>query len=247
MGKHQDVTMTILEHLAELRRRLFVSGIAFLGAAVLCFARVELIRSVITGPLGKMPFVFLSPPEALTANLRLSFIAGAVLALPVFLYQGLAFLFPAFYRREKMFFLAVLSGAFVLFSLGTCFAYRVVLPFSLRFFLGFSTAELEPYFNISDYISFAVFLILACGLTFQLPLITWAFGRAGFLSSAFLRRHRKIALLGILILAAVITPPDVVSQLIMAGPLLLLYELGVILVRLAERQRRKKLEAAGWQ
>ncbi len=236
--------MTVLEHLSELRRRLLVSGVVFLMAAAFCFARIGTIRAAITRPLGPMPFVFFSPPEALTANLRLSFIAGAALAFPVLLCQGLAFLFPALYRREKLFFLAVLSGVLLLFSAGAYFAYRVVLPFALQFFLKFSSTGLEPYFNISDYISFAVFLMLVCGLAFQLPLVTWALGRAGFLSSSFLRRHRKIALLGILFLAAVMTPPDVVSQLIMAGPLLFLYELGIALVCLAEYQRRKKLEVA---
>lgn len=244
MNKDQDGTMSVLEHLAELRRRLLISGAAFLGAAFFCFTRVEAIRSIITRPAGEMTFIFLTPPEALTANLRLSFTAGAALASPVFLYQGIAFLFPALYRREKIFFCAVFSGAILLFVTGAYFAYRVTLPFALQFFLSFSSAELEPYFTISEYISFTFSLMLAFGLVFQLPLVSFALGKIGLLSSAFLRRHRKIALLAIMVLAAVITPPDVVSQLIMTGPLLLLYELGIGLVILAERGRRK-LEGGG--
>lgn len=241
MDETRDGAMSVLEHLAELRRRIAVAAVALLAAAIVCFTRIDQIRAFLTGPLGKRQLIYLSPPEALTANLRLAFIAGALLAAPLILYEAAAFLLPAFTRREKIIFLGVLSGICFFFAGGVVFAYTVLFPFTLDFFLKFASAELQPEFSISEYISFVFFFHLAFGLVFQLPLLTWALGRIGLLSSAFLRRNRKYALLVILILAAIITPPDVISQLVMAGPLLILYEIGIIMVVFSERKRAKEL------
>ncbi len=245
MSKDKDGTMTVLDHLSELRIRLMISAAALLAAAVFCFTRVSWIRSFLTAPLEGLQLIYLSPPEALTANLRLSIIAGAVLASPLILYQIMGFLFPAFSRREKGIALGILTGICFLFCSGVLFAYRIVFPFTISFFLQFASASLEPQFTISEYISFIVSFHLAFGLVFQLPLLTWALGRAGIISSKFLRRNRKFALLVMLLVAAVITPPDLVSQVVMVGPLLVLYEVGIIMVLISEKGRRKQLAEAG--
>ncbi len=245
MSKAKDGTMPILEHLAELRLRLVVSAGALLVAAIVCFAHVELIRAILTGPLEGLKLIYLSPPEAFMANIRLALISGLILSSPVIFYETLAFIFPGLTRGEKFFVLSVLFGTIVLFGSGVAFAYYVAFPFALRFFLQFATTQVEPRFAISEYISFILSFHLAFGAVFQLPLFTWALGKIGLISTAFLRKHRKIALLIMLVLAAVITPPDIISQVIMILPLALLYELGVVMVLISERKRAKLLSQEG--
>lgn len=242
MVKNKDGTMPVLEHLSELRLRLAISAGALLVAAGICFAYIERIRAILTLPLEGRQLIYLSPPEAFMANLRLAMFSGLLVSLPVIVHQLSAYIFPGLTRGEKKFYVAVIFGIIILFSSGVLFAYQVVFPFTLRFFLQFADARLDPQFTISEYISFVLSFHLAFGVVFQLPLLTWALGKLGLLTSQFLRRHRKIALLVMLILAAVITPPDIISQLVMILPLALLYELGIIMVRISEKKRLKLQE-----
>jgi len=241
VSKNRDGTMPILEHLTELRLRLLISAGALLVAAIICFANVELIRGILTRPLDELKLIYLSPPEAFMANLRLSLFSGLIISSPVLTYQVLAFAFPGLTRGEKIFLISVIIGSAFLFISGVVFAYYVVFPFTLRFFLQFASAELEPLFTVSEYISFFLSFNFAFGAVFQLPLVTWALGKIGLLSTEFLRRHRKIALLFMLIMSSIITPPDIISQVIMVLPLLFLYEVGIIMVMISERKRLQLL------
>jgi sec-independent protein translocase protein TatC len=241
VSKSNDGTMPVLEHLAELRLRMIISAGALLVASIICFFYIDLIRAVLTLPLGGLRLIYLSPPEAFMANLRLALISGFVLALPVILYELAAFIFPGLTRSEKIFFITIIFGITLLFGLGVVFAYHVAFPFTLRFFLQFATEQLEPRFAISDFISFVLSFHLAFGIVFQLPLLTWGLGKIGLLSTQFLRSHRKIAFLILLAMSAVITPPDIISQVVMVLPLLMLYEIGIIMVLISERKRMKLL------
>ncbi len=241
MSNNEDGTMPVLEHLSELRLRLVISAGVLLVAASLCFANIEFIRGILTQPLDGLKLIYLSPPEAFMANLKLALISGLIVSLPVILYELSAYIFPGLTRNEKMFYVSVLFGIIVLFSSGVVFAYYVVFPFTLRFFLQFADVQLDPNFTISEYISFVISFHLAFGVVFQLPLLTWSLGKLGLLTTQFLRRHRKIALLIMLLISAVITPPDIISQLIMILPLMLLYELGILMVLISERKRLKLL------
>jgi sec-independent protein translocase protein TatC len=241
VSKNNDGTMPVLEHLAELRLRLFISAGALLIAAIICFSNITLIRSVLTNPLEELQLIFLSPPEAFVSNLRLALISGVIIAFPVIIYELMAFIFPGLTGSEKIFFVSVLAGIVILFGSGVIFAYYVVFPFTLKFFLQFAAEQLEPRFTVSEYISFVFSFHLGFGLVFQLPLLTWALGKIGLLTSAFLKKHRKAALLVMLIISAIITPPDIVSQVAMALPLLLLYEIGIIMVLISEKKRLKLL------
>lgn len=241
MSKNKNGTMPVMQHLAELRLRLFIAAGALLVAAIICFANVEAIRGIITGPLGGLKLIYLSPPEAFMANLRLALVSGFVLSSPVLIYELLAYVFPGLIREEKLLILAILPGIIFLFGSGVVFAYYIAFPFTMRFFLQFASAQLEPLFTVTEYISFVFSFHLAFGLVFQLPLFTWTLGKLGLLTTDFLRRNRKIALLIMLVLSAVISPPDIVSQVIMVLPLLLLYEVGIIMVRISEKKRLKML------
>ncbi len=242
MGKKTDGTMPVLEHLSELRLRLVISAGALLVASGICFTYIEHIRAILTLPLEGQQLIFLSPPEAFMANLKLAIFSGLVLSLPVILHQVSAFIFPGLSRGEKKFYMAVLLGMLVLFSAGIIFAYQVVFPFTLRFFLQFADARLDPQFTITEYIQFVISFHLSFGVVFQLPLLTWALGKIGLLTTQFLRRYRKIALLVMLVVSAVITPPDIISQVVMILPLAFLYELGIIMVMISERKRLKAQE-----
>jgi len=173
--------------------------------------------------------------------LRLALISGLVLALPVVVYELFAFTFPGLSRGEKIFLIGVAAAITFLFGTGVVFAYYVVFPFALSFFLQFATAQLEPRFTISEYISFFLSFHFAFGAVFQLPVLSWALGKLGLLTADFLRRYRKIALLVMLVFSAVITPPDIISQAAMILPLLLLYEIGIFMVMISERKRLKML------
>ncbi len=242
MGNNKDGTMPVLEHLSEMRLRLVISAGALLVASGICFTYIERIRSILTIPLEGKQLIYLSPPEAFMANLKLALFSGLVVSLPVILYQMSAYIFPGLTRNEKKFYVAVLFGIIVLFSAGIVFAYQIVFPFTLRFFLQFADARLVPQFTITEYISFVISFHLSFGAVFQLPLLTWALGKLGILTTQFLRRHRKIALLIMLVLSAIITPPDIISQVVMILPLAFLYELGIIMVLISERKRLKVQE-----
>lgn len=239
MAYRKNGTMPVLEHFAELRLRLIIVASALFIASVISFAWMELIMNILTVPLDGLSLIYLTPPEAFTATLRLSLIAGAILASPIIVYEVLAFIFPGLTRNEKIFFMSILSGIVFLFVSGVFFAYFIVFPFTLNFFLQFAGADLDPQFTISEYISFTLSIHFAFGVIFQLPLLTWALGKTGLLSSYFLRRNRKIAFLLMLVVAAMITPPDIASQVIMVLPLLALYETGILMVMIGEKKRLK--------
>lgn len=232
-----EKSMTFIDHLNELRRRLLVIAIAILAATIVSFIYAEPILEVLTKGIS---LIYIRPAEAMMAHFRIAFTAGVMLASPVIFYQFIAFLLPALRGREKRLVLVAVFMMFLLFSAGVCFAWFVVFPFALNFFAGFANERLLPYYTVSEYVSFATGFLLGFGLVFQMPLLFWVLGGLGVVSSRFLRKSRKYALIIILILSAIITPPDVISQVLMAIPMLGLYELGAILVAMTERSRRKR-------
>jgi sec-independent protein translocase protein TatC len=231
----------------ELRKRLLIITVLVFILAIISFAFHEQVRSVLLLP-GEMAYaglddeglinrlVFLTPSEALLANIRLAFITSAAVSLPIILYQFLALAMAAMGRAKKSaVFLTLIM--YILFALGASFAFFVVLPFALNFFIGFSGADLVPTFSIARYIAFTTSFIFSFGLVFQLPVVFWFMGSIGLVNTTFLRRNRKFALLIIIIFSAVLTPPDIFSQVLMAIPLMLLYELGIFMVYLAWRKK----------
>lgn len=233
--------------LEELRKRLLIITVLVFILAIISFAFHEQVRAVLLLP-GEMAYaglddeglinrlVFLTPSEALLANIRLAFITSAAVSLPIILYQFLALAMTLMGRAKKSAVLLTLI-MYILFALGASFAYFVVLPFALNFFIGFSGADLVPTFSIARYIAFTTSFIFSFGLVFQLPVVFWFMGSIGLVNTTFLRRNRKFALLIIIIFSAVLTPPDIFSQVLMAIPLMLLYELGIFMVYLAWRKK----------
>ncbi|WP_461369788.1 twin-arginine translocase subunit TatC [Candidatus Darwinibacter acetoxidans] len=241
MSRDNGATMTVLQHLAELRCRLMAAGAAFLAAASACFAAAEPIRRFLVRPAGELTLVYFSPPEAFTAQLKLALLAGAVLSSPVILYEILAFIYPALTPFEKKTCLRALTGIALLFCGGAAFSYLAAFPLVLRFLLDYAGGGASPKLSIGEYISFFFSFHVFFGFIFQLPLAAWALGRLDLVRAPLLRRGRKYALLVILILAAVLTPPDPFTQLLLALPLLLLYELCIFMAAVGCRSRIKEM------
>ncbi|MBM4234962.1 MAG: twin-arginine translocase subunit TatC [Firmicutes bacterium] len=232
----------------ELRKRLIIIIVLVFLFAIVSFSFSDQVRHLLLLP-GQMSFfgfeargidlqlIFLTPAEALMANLKLAFITSATITLPIILYQLVALITAAAgMARRSAFVLAILM--YLLFILGFSFAYFVGLPFALNFFLGFAAADLVPNFSFARYISFTTTFLFSFGLVFQLPVVFWFLGSIGLLNTAFLKRNRKYALLINVIVSAILTPPDVFSQVLMAIPLMLLYELGIFMVYLANRKKK---------
>jgi len=231
----------------QLRRSLIVMTITVLIFAAISFNFSEQLRGLLLAPGEeaflrlesegvKVGLIFLTPAEALLANLRLSFITSFIVTLPLILFQilGLAMTFTGKKRRNALLLSFIM---YLLFLAGIAFAYFVVLRFAMNFFIGFSSPDLVPHFSIARYISFSTSFILSFGLVFQLPVLFWFLGSIGLVKADFLRRSRRVALLIIVIFAAILTPPDVFSQILMAIPLMLLYELGIFMVFLVQRKK----------
>ncbi|OGX27611.1 MAG: twin arginine-targeting protein translocase TatC [Omnitrophica WOR_2 bacterium RIFCSPHIGHO2_01_FULL_52_10] len=213
-------------HLDELRSRLLKSFIAVVVAACFFYPFVDRFLAFLIRPVGKV--VFTSPADAFVVRLMLLICGGVVLALPVIVYQLWQFVAAGLKENEKKYVRFFAPASFVLFVAGCIFGYWVIIPVGMKFLLSFATESIVPMITLPNYISFIVTLVLAFGLCFQLPLVLMFLARIGIVTPAFLVQKRKHAIVLILIASAILTPsPDAISQILMAGPLLVLYELGV--------------------
>ena len=267
-----DSSAPLIEHLAELRTRLIWSVLAFLAAMVICYTVWNPVYNFLTRPIcsalegrgQECGLILLKLQEGFFVAIQISFFGGFILAFPVIAYQMWRFVAPGLYRSEKQAFLPFLIASPVMFFLGASFAYYVILPMAYDFFLGFqqgplalpddpdaaqtaSTAMAGIVFqgSVSEYLSLTTKFILAFGLSFQLPVALTLMGKAGLVSSAGLGSMRKYAIVLILMLAAVVTPPDVISQVVLFTVVYGLYEISIQLVRRIERRRNEELRAQG--
>ncbi len=232
--------MTIIEHLEELRARLLAALGAFAVATVVAFLFVERILAVLIRPVGRV--VFLAPTEAFFVRLKVAALAGAFLSLPVVLYEIWRFVAVGLTARERRYTLSLLPFSLALFAAGAAFAFFAILPLGVRFLLSYRTETLVPMISIGAYTSFATAFVLAFGLVFQLPIVILFLARLGLVTPATLAGGRRYALLAIVVLSAVLTPGgDVVSQLLMALPTYLLYEVSIWVARIfAPRSARQE-------
>jgi sec-independent protein translocase protein TatC len=227
--REPDNPLPFLDHLSELRRRLFVTlGAVVVGAAV-AYAFIDRVVVYLTAPASGIPFLALSPPELFLTYVRISCVLGLAIALPVAIYQMWAFVRPALTRAERRFFLVALTAGTTFFLIGVVFAYLVILPIAVEFFAGFSSEIVASQYSFSSYTGFVLSTILAFGIAFELPILLSALVRLGLVSIDGLKKSRKYVVLAIAFGAALLTPPDVVSQLLLAGPMYLLYEVSILI------------------
>ena len=233
--------LPVTEHIEELRQRIFKSIIALVVGFLIAWPFKKSILLFLEKPLpedlrGKL--IFLSPPEAFFTALKVSFFAGILIALPFVLYQAWKFIEPGLYEHEKKFILPFIFFSLLFFFGGASFAYFVILPFGLRFLLGFMGDLLTPQITVGSYISFVIQMILAFGFVFLLPVVVWLLSKLGVINYRMLENNRKYAILVIFVIAAVLTPPDIFSQVMMALPLLGLYELSIWIAKITGREEK---------
>lgn len=244
MKNSDEKSMSLTDHLYELRSCLITSLIAVGIGFMVSFYFSERILRLLTGlvaPDRRPVFVFLSPAEALWASFKVALFAGIILALPVILYEVWRFISPALYERERRYALPFLIVGVISFGVGLFFCYMVVLRFAMDFLLTYKTADITPMISIGAYIDFVMKFMLAFGLIFELPLVIIFLTRIGLLTPEFLSKNRKYAILINFIIAAILTPtPDVFNQVLMAGPLIALYEVGIIGAKIFCKPKEKK-------
>ena len=226
---HED-RLTLVEHLDELRTRIVIAVFAFVVALGLCFWQNHQLLKIINDPLpkGTKP-ITLSPTEPFTTTLTVSAYAALLIALPVILYQLYAFVLPAFSPSEKKVALPLLLMVPVLFVAGAVFAYFVVVPAALTFLLNFNDHQFNTQIRARDYYSFVLLTLVAAGIVFQVPVGVLGLTRLGILTPQKLKRNRRYAYLGCAVVAALLPGVDPVSMLIEMVPLVVLYELSILL------------------
>ena len=265
----EDSAAPLIEHLAELRNRLIHSVVAFIIGMVICFTVATPIFNFLTAPLCQVlatrgqdcDLIFISPQEGFFVAIKISLLGGFILAFPYISMQMWRFVAPGLYKSEKGAFLPFLVASPFMFLLGASFAFYVVTPLAYDFFLGFQqfgadgealvgeevSQGLSVVFQGSaqEYLNLTVKFIVAFGLCFQLPVLLTLMGKAGLVSSDGLGNVRKYAVIAILVLAALVTPPDVITQVILFTVVYGLYEVSIFLVRRVERKREAELRAQG--
>ena len=217
-------SMSLIDHLGELRGRIIVALVAMIVGTIVSYYYVEDIIQILIAPAGKLYYT--KPTEAFFTYMKISIISGLIVSSPVWFYQIWAFIIPALSKGEKRVTFLIVPSAISLFIIGVLFSYYLVLPTAIEFFIGFGTDGLQPLFSIGQYIDFVVGFIIPFGITFELPLIIVALGALGILSSQRVRSFRKIFILLAFIVGGAISPtPDMLSQTMIAGPMVLLYEI----------------------
>lgn len=261
-----DEKMPFTEHLTDLRKRIIVSLAALLIGFIACFSYSEEIFEVLILPLkSEMSFsmhspfvslipskiknpslVFLAPAEAFWMHMKVSFVAGLVLSLPIILHQFWKFISPGLLLKEKKYIGPFVVSASLLFLVGALFCFLLVLPFAMGFLLTYKTGSMTPMLSVGNYVDFCLKFILAFGAVFELPIIIVLLTRMGIVTPKTLAKNRKYAILIAFIIAAILTPtPDAFNQTLMAVPMIVLYEVGILVSRLFVRKKTEDAQRQG--
>jgi sec-independent protein translocase protein TatC len=237
----EDRALTVVEHLGELRRRVVYILLAVAIASGGAYAFIDEIIAFITKTGGIEKLVFISPTEAFFVTVKLSILVGIVAAMPFILYQIWKYVGIALKKNERKYLIYFGPVSYILFLIGAGFAFRGVLPLGIKFLLSFSRENITPLITLNAYISFLGKMITAFGLMFELPLVILLLSKLGIVTPELLKKGRKYAIVAIFVMAAVLTPPDVVSQIMLAAPVLLMYEVGVWICVVVTRKREREL------
>ena len=242
---HEDEKLPFTSHLEELRKRLIVSFIAVGVGFVVSFGFKERLFKILVYPLINVmkpgeTLIYTGLPEAFFTYLKVSFLTGLILASPILLYEFWMFVAPGLYKNERRMMAPIVLLSTLFFVGGSLFGYFFVFPWGFKFFLGFATDTIRPLPSMKEYFGFSAKLLLAFGVVFELPLVLTFLARLGIVSVGFLKKNRKYAILLIFTGAAILTPPDVITQVLMAVPLMALYEISIIGARLFGKKKAKE-------
>ena len=232
--------MSLVDHLDELRKRLVIIVIVNFAAAVLLFGQTEFIMSYLLEVNPGMELVYTTPSELLTVYVQLAFILAITICSPVTVYEIWAFIEKGLYEKEKKAILFTLIFGVFFFILGVAFCYFMVLPTTLEFFIRIAIEEVSSMLSIKSYVSFVNMMLLAFGLVFEMPVVVFLFTKLGILKPDFLKKNRGLIIIGIFVFAAVITPPDVISQLMLGVPMVILMEFSIFVSSLVYKEKKKE-------
>jgi|TARA_B110000263_G_scaffold31168_1_gene23570 sec-independent protein translocase protein TatC len=237
---------TLMQHLGELRRRVFICVIALLVGSAVSFVFFEQIIEVLVRPAKDLglgtggELIYTEVTELLTTAIKVSFVSGLVLASPIILFQVVMFIAPGLTGREKRYLFGFMPAVLLAFAGGVAFAYYVLTPPALHFLLTFGGDVAVPLIRISNIINLMIRLLFWMGLAFETPLVMYLLAQLGIVTAGSLARFRRYWVVVAFVLAAIITPTvDPVNQALVAGPLLVLYEVGILLARISGRSRKK--------
>lgn len=232
-GEEPPHEMTFTEHLNELRVRLVRCLIAAFVGFLACYAFAEKLFMLLMQPLITLlepsggSLIYTGLPEAFFTHLKVAALAGVFVASPYIFYQIWMFIAPGLYEGERKYMVPIALCSALCFVTGALFGYFVVFPYGFQFFLGYASEVIRPMPSVKEYFSFSTSMLFAFGLIFELPLFMFFLSILGVVNYKMLRKYRKFAILGNFVVAAILTPPDVVSQTLMAGPMCILYEIGI--------------------
>lgn len=244
----EEEAMTLLQHLDELRVRLKRISFAIIIGCLACYSFAEQLFDYLVLPMvAVMPdqssFIYTAPHEAFVTYLKVAALAGFFASSPYIFYQIWAFIAPGLYEEERKYIVPIAFFSAACFIGGGAFAYFVVFPFAFEFFMSFNTGNIQAMLKLNEYLSFSMKLIFAFGLVFEMPLFALFLSRLGLVTADMMRKARKFAILFSFVLAALLTPPDVVSQLLMAGPLMILYEISIVIAAVFGKRRPSEEES----
>jgi sec-independent protein translocase protein TatC len=243
-GESDGSEMSFLAHLEELRTRLVRVFIAVAVGFVACYAFAKDIFWVLMKPMVDVlegsNFIYTYPPEAFFTYLKSALVAGFFLTSPYTFYQLWKFIAPGLYERERKYIIPIAIFTAVFFTTGALFGYFVVFPFGFEFFAGFTAENIEFTPKLSEYFGFSLKLLFAFGMVFELPIFVFFLARLGLVTAQGMRKKRKYAILIAFICSSLLTPPDPFTQLLMAGPIIVMYEFSVIVAKIFGRKKKPK-------
>ena len=222
-------TMSITAHLEELRSRIIKSLLAVAAGSGVAYFFLDSITKFLTAPVGKL--YYMKPGEAFFTYLKIDIVAGFLIALPIIFFHVWKFFLPALTKSERAVLGVLVPASVILFFAGLAFAFFLILPIALKFFMGFTTDDLQSMFSFQNYFDFVITFLLPFGFVFELPLVVIVLAQLGILTSEFLGKYRRIIFFAAFVIGALITPPDVISQVSLALPVILLYEIGYRIVK----------------
>jgi len=244
--KINDKEMPFLEHLEEFRNRIIKALLALVVGMVVCLFFSKPLLNILLWPTTRIDVPLniqvLKVQGMFMVTLEIAFFGGIIIGLPVILYQLWMFIAPGLYMHEKKYVPRIILSATILFLLGVAFAYYIIIPFALEFFIGLAPAGIETNIAIDFYIGFVVRILVVFGLIFQLPIMSYFLSKVGVLKSQLMKKYRRHAIVVIFIVAAILTPPDPFTQTLLAIPLMILYELSIFISQWVEKSGNKKPE-----
>ncbi len=239
-GIPSDGTMSFFEHMGELRKCIVIIACAFLGASVVGYFFAPQVTRLCLDLAEGYSFVQISPTELLAQYVKVAVILGLVVAIPVFIWQANRFAKPGLKKSEDRIFLGVMLSGVFFFLVGAVFCYTIVAPLMLQFFLSLNTIDIQGLYSVKEYMNYLIGVITAFGIIFEIPVLSCILAFTGLLKPQTMMSGRKIVIVVCFIIGAAITPTDVISQLLVAVPMCLLYYFSILLVKTIARFRREK-------